>query len=59
VLNVPPPIKRLKKFAKLAVAAFGVINGKCGDRLMGNPEGKHLADIAKKAAEMKGKVTLC
>ena len=54
--KLPPHVERLKEFAKLAVEAFEIINGKYGERLMGNPEGKRLVEIAKKAAAMKGKV---
>jgi hypothetical protein len=49
----------LKGFAMLAVEAFEIINGKYGERLMSNPEGKRLVELAKKAAAMKGKVKLC
>jgi len=52
----PSQVEMLKEFAKLAVEAFEIINGKYGERLMGNPEGKRLVEIAKKAAAMKGKV---
>jgi vacuolar-type H+-ATPase subunit I/STV1 len=57
-VKLTPQVERLKEFAKLAVEAFEIINGKYGDRLIGNPEGNHLVDIAKKAAAMKGKVKL-
>jgi hypothetical protein len=57
--KLPQHVERLKEFAKLAVEAFEIINGKYGERLMGNPEGKRLVELAKKAVPMKGKVKLC
>jgi hypothetical protein len=55
VVSLQAQVEGLKEFAKLAVEAFEIINGKYGERLMGNPEGKRLVEIAKEAAAMKGK----
>jgi regulator of replication initiation timing len=54
-----PHADALKEFVGLAAEAFRIINGKYGERLMGNADGNRLVEIAKKAAAMKAKVKVC
>lgn len=59
VSKLRPQAEALKEFVDLAAEAFRIINGKYGERLMGNADGNRLVDIAKKAAAMKAKVKVC
>ena len=57
--KLPSHVEKLKGIADLAAEAFRIINGKYGERLMGNADGNRLVAIAKKAAAMKAKVKVC
>ena len=52
--NLGKRVEDINDIETLAAAAFKIINGNFGQRLMGSPEGNRLVEIARRAAAIKG-----